>query len=249
MQLVCLIERRREIIVSYSGPNMKKILYIILIIILLASLSGCDNYKQYPSDNATRYPTLEEALETTSDKIKYVFEEGNIVYVVFGGNNTTGLFLYKDEVGYVKSSEFNNHTWAKKVINEQRTGSGLLSRMHYADKYIIKFSMLVEATYEPIIYDSLNSEFQYKEYVFVNSNGIRIKTFDYFLVMDEIPKDYKVYIDGVEYGINQLVNSDIEMIVVFGLLFTIPLFFIIRGIVKKSKNKKKQQKMDEIWGT
>ncbi len=110
---------------------MKKLLLIIIFIIVLLLCASCDNYRQYPSDNTTRYPTLAEALDIEEDQIQYSFEDGNIVYVTYstsGGGHS--LFMYKDSEGYVKSSSFREHTWNKFIECNQIGEKCLLTRAH-----------------------------------------------------------------------------------------------------------------------
>jgi len=228
---------------------MKKLLTIVILILVLLTCASCDNYRQYPADSATRYPTLAEALDIDEDQIQYSFEDGEIVYVSYateGGGHS--LFMYKDNGGYVKSSSFRDHSWNKSVECNGIRETCLLTRAHYADKYIITLHIFtLNYTVTPTISDSLNSTFQYAEYIGTNSD-LTVKTATYFLVLDEIPEDYEIYIDGVTYTVNQLTNMDLVMIIVFGTAFAIPIVIITIATIMKIKKKKHQAKMDSIWG-
>ena len=141
---------------------MKKLLIITILILVLLTCASCDNYRQYPSDSATRYPTLAEALDIDEDQIRYYFEDGNIVYVSYateGGGHS--LFMYEDSRGYVKSSSFREHSWDKFIDSTIENNKYLLTRAHYADKYVITLGIVtLNYTVTPIISDSLNSVFQ-----------------------------------------------------------------------------------------
>ncbi len=80
------------------------------------------------------------------------------------------------------------------------------------------------------------------------SNDVTVKSAAYFLVLDEIPEDYEIYIDGVTYTVNQLTNGDLVMIIVFSTFFGILILIITLVTIKKIKKKKHKAKMDNIWG-
>ncbi|MDD4275950.1 MAG: hypothetical protein PHO33_03125, partial [Clostridia bacterium] len=150
---------------------MKKILIITILILVLLTCASCDNYRQYPSDSATRYPTLAEALDINEDQIRYYFEDGNIIYVSYateGGGHS--LFMYKDSEGYAKSSSFREHSWNKFVECNGIRETCLLTRAHYADKYVITLHIFtLNYNITPAISDNLNSSFLYAEYIDTNS--------------------------------------------------------------------------------
>lgn len=227
---------------------MKKTIVITILIFVLLACASCDNYRQYPSDNATRYPTLAEALDIEEDQIQYSFEDGNIVYVYYtteGGGHS--LFMYKDSEGYVKSSSFREHLWNKHIKCNEIREKCILMRVHYANKYVVILDGFTTNLYtKPTIADNINSEFAYKDYI---ETGIsKVRSFTYFLVLDEIPENYEIYIDGVTYTVDQLTNGDLVMIIVFSTFFGILILIITLVTIKKIKKKKHKAKMDNIWG-
>lgn len=164
-------------------------------------------------------------------------------YSTGGGGKT--LFLFKDERGYASPSGFKDHYWSKSILGKDGE-IHLLGRSYYADKYVI--TLMTNAPYlgsAPEVYDNVGSTFQYNEYI-VDSPGYgKIST--YFLVLDEIPEDYKVYVNGVPYAINELTNRSLITALGFGIIFAVPLVIVIVLTMRKAKKKRHKQKMDAIW--
>ena len=175
----------------------KKIVFITVILIItltLLLLSACDPYAKY------RYPTAKEAMEAEGYTVKQEYGEvelNGVICYLFDtsdyGNSHVSCILSKNENGYSYVDVF------------AKEGESLSSYfdigivqwiMYYKkfNKYILDINLFRYET-KPIVSDSLGNE---PAIIAINSS----RSTAYF-VLDKIPKDYKICVDGIWYPLPQ----------------------------------------------
>ena len=173
----------------------KKIVFITVILIItltLLLLSACDPYAKY------RYPTAKEAMEAEGYTVKQEYGEvelNGVICYLFDtsdyGNSHVSAILSKNENGY------SNIDFSEEKINVSFYDVGIVKWIMYNrkfNKYILDINLFRYET-KPIVSDSLGNE---PAIIEINSS----RSTAYF-VLDKIPKDYKICVDGIWYPLPQ----------------------------------------------
>ena len=161
---------------------------------------GCiDPYAAY------RYPTAKEAVEASGEytitKIHGEKELNGIVCFLADTEHTTlSSTLVKNENGYCEEDKYERNT---RVASYTKGNVIMIVYSIKFNKHIIEI-YFQNCENEPIITDSIQS----------NSVVIQINKFNYmaYFVLDRIPNNYKICVDGIWYPLPQSLLESLDEI-------------------------------------
>lgn len=214
---------------------MKRVLGVVLTILILLSMTACGNNGNFPKDDGRRFKTAIDAIyekdgmDETEILIKLSKDEH-----VFVTTADSDWHLIADKLGYLSHSSIKINS-SYKVLNlhsNKYPGSGgILESLYLANKHVISFSTVTQYIDRTIeLSDNKGTEIKYGEYADEDT-----KWMSFFWVLDEIPEDYRVIIDGKEYELPKKNYTAEILFVIIGIAI---ITTIIVVVLKKSRYKR-----------
>ena len=233
---------------------MRKVLSILMIIVILTigyiMIYDLSNYDAVPEDNGARYETIEETLSAAGYKdikVHYSCTDGELYLVRFqysGGIRI--LHLYKDNNGFYSLGAVDDLKFKNKFVL-----SGLLGEKKIAGKYMITYTAWAFKGKILDVSDNYGNNFGYSEYITDKSTA-----YTHYIVLDEIPKDYRIYIDDEEFKLPTISGYGEFIIILIGILVILMIIYAInlyvtrhkRKAIKKAKEfKKRREEIGDIF--
>jgi len=166
---------------------------IIFIILVLISVNLCSCIDPYAAD---RYPTAKEAVEASGEytisKIYGEKELNGMVCFLADAGTTVSSTMIKNENGYCEIDK--NERYDSKISMYAKGNVAFILYHIKFSKHIIEIRMQKYEN-EPIVTDTIQSNS-----VVIPEN----KTwYIVYLVLDRIPNNYKICVDGIWYPLPQ----------------------------------------------
>lgn len=168
---------------------IKRIIFSIIALIILGIIYL--NINSYGIFNNS-YETIDIAIKNSDLKgynIITKLEDNNCAFVLVGKNESSQWeYFYKDSSGWQHITK--NVGIPKKLVIKD---GYYLSVKYFRGKNIINVTITSKYSESWEVNDSIDSNFKTD----INDFGK-----DYFVVLDDLPKNYTIFIDGHEYKIN-----------------------------------------------
>ncbi|MDD4275945.1 MAG: hypothetical protein PHO33_03100 [Clostridia bacterium] len=169
--------------------------YLILIVLafIAINLCGCfDIYAEY------RYPTAKEAVEANGNTVKNVYgaeELNGVICYLFdhiGDGSYKSIVLIENENGYCAYDKFGDY-YIKLISFDEGVVHYIVSYKKF-ENYVLEIRLL-DYQNLPTVTDTIGNS----GLIITISEGSAMA----YLVLDKVPDDYKICVDGIWYPIPQ----------------------------------------------
>ena len=213
----------------------KRVVLIILAIVGVLFFTTSCSKESYPKNINERYDNPLDVISDISGakNVEYLFELEYENFVILGNRKNNAFsanFLYKDELGYYPSDaiDFNVKTKMSSFEDPSNSPGGVtIIHANFAGKEIIWVTNATKnLDFNLCISDSQNTKIQYES--FISDDDLKFSVA--FWVLDEIPNDYSLIINGEENNLPKF-----SIMIIWYFIFAIVIFLIIILIVKRTK--------------